>query len=356
MQVPDPAIVDVRGLPFRHFNPATAGSSGEERLEHLRFQMAGTAQVEPADRNVFDFAVTSSTWLLDTVIFIDGEMPALTMSRPASLIDSSPQDHYALEINPSDGQALDADGRHVRTTGSQVVIKDLVRPQRVTYTAGRAITVLLPRAEVDALLPGTFDLHGVVLQGASATILHSHLMSLGKHMANMSAAEAVGAKSATLYLLTASLAPSFKSLGLARPRQQGSLLQQAKRHIEEHLGHIDLDAERLCQHLHVSRSTLYRMFEPLGGVSAYVRERRLAKVHALLTDPDGVQGRQYLARIASDVGFSSASHFSRAFREQYGYSPMEARQLHPLLRSNTLAKDSRSAKTGRFRFGDWTFS
>jgi hypothetical protein len=176
-QVPDPAIVDVRGLPFRHFNLATAGSSGEERLEHLRFQMAGTAHVVPAGRNVFDFAVTSSTWLVDTVVFIDGEMPALTMSRTAALIGSSPHHDYALEINPSDGQALGADGRRVRTTGSQVVIKDLVRPQRVTYTAGRAMTVLLPRAEVDALLLGTFDLHGVVLQGASATMLHRHLKS-----------------------------------------------------------------------------------------------------------------------------------------------------------------------------------
>lgn len=67
------------------------------------------------------------------------------------------------------------------------------------------------------------------------------------------------------------------------------------------------------------------LFEPLGGVARYIRGRRLARCHATLSRPGP---RQYIERVAYDHGFGSASQFSRAFFEQFGYSPREAR-MHP---------------------------
>jgi AraC-like DNA-binding protein len=90
-----------------------------------------------------------------------------------------------------------------------------------------------------------------------------------------------------------------------------------------HLSESDLSADTLCAFFKVSRSTLYRLFEPLGGVSHYLRERRLARIHTLLSSSSQ---RQYLGRVAEDHGFKSTTHFSRAFREQYGYSPNEVRR------------------------------
>jgi AraC-like DNA-binding protein len=63
---------------------------------------------------------------------------------------------------------------------------------------------------------------------------------------------------------------------------------------------------------------LFRIFEREGGVANYVRDRRLLRVHALLAAPDQ---RRYLSRIAEDHGFTSATHFSRAFRAKFGYAP-----------------------------------
>ena len=42
----------------------------------------------------------------------------------------------------------------------------------------------------------------------------------------------------------------------------------------------NLSIDAICRNFKVSRSTPYRLFEPLGGVSHYVKERRLARVHA----------------------------------------------------------------------------
>ena len=82
-----------------------------------------------------------------------------------------------------------------------------------------------------------------------------------------------------------------------------------------------LGAASIGAALKVSRATLYRLFEPHGGVASYLRERRLLRIHATLCAPGP---RRSLAAIAEDHGFQSAAQFSRAFRAQFGYSPSEA--------------------------------
>lgn len=59
----------------------------------------------------------------------------------------------------------------------------------------------------------------------------------------------------------------------------------------------------------------------------WVWELRLQRCHAALTD------KSQLARSISDIalnwGFSDMAHFSRSFRQRFGYSPREARRLTP---------------------------
>jgi AraC-like DNA-binding protein len=127
---------------------------------------------------------------------------------------------------------------------------------------------------------------------------------------------------ATLQLLAASLAPTIDMLGLARPALEGALLRQIRQYMDEHLAEEDLGVDTLCAHFRVSRSTLYRLFEAEGGVLNYLQDRRLVRIHRLLASP---MQRSYLGRIAADNGFKSATHFSRAFRAKFGYSPRETR-------------------------------
>ncbi len=54
-------------------------------------------------------------------------------------------------------------------------------------------------------------------------------------------------------------------------------------------------------------------------VHAYVRERRLRAAYDLLPDFRG-----NLSQLALEVGFAGASHFSGAFRQQFGETPAAA--------------------------------
>ena len=56
-------------------------------------------------------------------------------------------------------------------------------------------------------------------------------------------------------------------------------------------------------------------------VSEQIRSRRLARAHALLVKSNG-WGR--ISEVARLCGFTSDAHFSRAFRDAYGYTPRDA--------------------------------
>ena len=72
----------------------------------------------------------------------------------------------------------------------------------------------------------------------------------------------------------------------------------------------------------VSRATLYRLFQPFGGVADYSGARGWSsRVNAcpIRRSPGNI------GAIAGDVGFVSGAHFSRRFFEAYGFSPRNLR-------------------------------
>jgi AraC-like DNA-binding protein len=100
-------------------------------------------------------------------------------------------------------------------------------------------------------------------------------------------------------------------------------MERARRFIGHNLADPDLTPEMLCTELGVSRSRLYRLFEPLGGISAYIRRQRLLKTGDALSDSSD---RRSISRIAEEWGFTDPSAYSRTFRHEFGMSPSEARE------------------------------
>ncbi len=101
----------------------------------------------------------------------------------------------------------------------------------------------------------------------------------------------------------------------------------AARLIEDQLLDASLDAGSLMHALGLSRSSLYRAFQSVGGVQAYIRQRRLEHARDLLMRRTGP--RPTVGEVAQACGFASDSHFSRAFRKAFGYSPGARRETDP---------------------------
>ena len=99
------------------------------------------------------------------------------------------------------------------------------------------------------------------------------------------------------------------------------------RFIEDNLSDFELSVARLLNEFGVSRATLFRMFERVGGVRNYIRQRRATR--ALLDISRQPYKRGNICAAAAQWGFSSAPNFNRTIRSLYGFSPGAMFDLTP---------------------------
>ncbi|SFM93180.1 helix-turn-helix domain-containing protein [Variovorax sp. OV329] len=329
--------------------PRLRAHSGEvpahARFERLREAMGHTYTLDLPERlQPQDCRFDISAWRFGPLLLAGGDNAARVQSRTPQNIRNDQVDHYRLMLLLEGSMRVDSDGQvHIVRPG-EMFVSDLARPENFEAEAGANRVIYIPREMLDEALPRPFDLHGARPGGVTAQLLAAQLRLLDAERLDMLAPDDVPALArATVQLLAASLVPSRDTADHALPSTQTMVLRQMSRYVDLHLGEPQLGAEDLCSFFGLSRSALYRMFEPLGGVSRYIRERRLARVHELLARS---AGRVHLGSTAQAHGFRSATHFSRAFREQYGYSPGEVR-LRGLTMAPDVAVALRSAGRGR---------
>ena len=99
-------------------------------------------------------------------------------------------------------------------------------------------------------------------------------------------------------------------------------LRSVKAWIEEHLADPDLSLEKIARNNGISLRHLHYLFRPTDmSVSEWIWDRRLQRCYDLLMRP----GPRPLSvtEVAYQLGFSSSSHFSTAFRRKFGISPSD---------------------------------
>lgn len=101
------------------------------------------------------------------------------------------------------------------------------------------------------------------------------------------------------------------------------LLPAMREYIAANLDDFDLGPESLIAAFHYSRSSVYRLFEPEGGVASYIRDQRLLRCFEDLTRPTKLPRR--VSDVAVRWGFDNPSHFNRLFKERFGVPPSEVR-------------------------------
>lgn len=131
--------------------------------------------------------------------------------------------------------------------------------------------------------------------------------------------------SATIGLVVSCLEPLSRQQVETRSGRNIVSLVTIKTFIEQRLSDAELRPQTLLDEFGITRSTLYRLFEPLGGVSGYITQRRLHRAFRIMTDT--LQPKRRISELAFDLGFSQPSAFTRAFKEQFGLSPKDIQML-----------------------------
>lgn len=314
------------GLVFTQFDASTLAPA--ERFDCWQHRLTDAFRLSlPEGVAPNQLEARTSVWTLGGLMLSPRSCGAHILTRDSHTVRTTHFDHYKLHVRAGAGATrVQAGEARRRLHRGEFAITDMARPECMDVDAGPTVAVFIPRHALDSLLPQSLDLHGVMPTGACAGMFVDHVFELARQLPRMRPEEIEGARLATLHLLAASLAPTAAMLAVARPAVDDALRRQMCRYIEHNLTDEALHAQALCERFRVSRSMLYRLFEPLGGVANHIKERRLARVRTVLASASRWQS---VARIAESYGFKSATHFSRAFREQFGYSPRDAHAAWP---------------------------
>lgn len=105
--------------------------------------------------------------------------------------------------------------------------------------------------------------------------------------------------------------------GIACSKPDKNFLEQLNNVIYENITDIELDVEQLSRLMNMSRPTLYRKIKALSNLmpSELIHLSRLKKAAELLAEGHKI------SEVASMVGYSVQSNFSRDFHKQFGITP-----------------------------------
>ncbi|MES2944209.1 MAG: helix-turn-helix domain-containing protein [Pseudomonadota bacterium] len=198
------------------------------------------------------------------------------------------------------------------------------------YLKPGALRQVLPQLDMltaRAIRPG---------KGAAA-LFTSVLDQLFLMMPSMSEVVADDLSDALPYLL----APALRSLDNATDEHASRLKalhrQRIKRFVRDNLWDSNLDANAIARGCKLSSRHLYELFSEEGNtLMRSVWKQRLALCRRDLAEP--ALRTRTVGEIAYTWGFSNVSHFSRAFKAEFGVGPREFRKA--LGEASLLAKVS----------------
>ena len=230
----------------------------------------------------------------------------------------------------------DYDGRPASSGLGRIRFIDMARPFDMRgASAYRTLHMILPRRVLEDA--AAFDFHGLVVSETDdgGRMLGAYLRALEASLDQLTLADAGPAAKAIAVLAQGAVAAQAQRVSEDPRPVEKMLLSQGRRFIEERLDDVELSPEMVRQRLGVSRSLLYKVFEPVGGVSAFIQARRLDQAFdAILQD----RAEQHtLGEIGYRHGFRSDAHFSRAFRARFGVTPGRLRRLGEAARLEGLS-------------------
>ena len=277
--------------------------------------------------NGFDARLVSAH--LGHLLLVETTSAGQAFNRPENRIRQDGIDHCLIQIYlEGSTRGIWGDKTHSVARPGDVLFLDTAQTVRSETSDFRNLTLLVPRTLLVPHLGTPESFHGCILPRDSAPgrLLGEHLRLLWELVKTTPAMEAQIIGLGLLDLIGRYFGGVYpKGNHEDSPRMNLAVREMIRIHIEQVLELPVLSADYLSGRFGLSRSSLYNLFKPLGGISGYIQNRRLLRAHVCLlsTEP---QARN-ITDMALRMGFSDLSHFSRAFRKKFGYSPSEVHML-----------------------------
>lgn len=245
--------------------------------------------------------------------------------RSPVTIARSGVDHYLVQLYCLGGYVGDAEGRTVHVGPGDLSILDLSRTLHTRAQTFQNLSLVIPRSVLEPLVRKPDGLHGLVLSGRSALghLLATYLSTVYNAVGSLSSDDGARISNATASLVAACFGPVADAHETTTVAKRAALILTIKRYIDNNLANPSLTVDSVAREFRLSRATLGRMFEPLGGLAAFIRARRMLRCFHQITS--SAHSHRSISDIAYSWGFNNETAFSRTFRGMFDMSPREAR-------------------------------
>lgn len=295
--------------------------SREENYEYWRMGVASLFDALPPKGDLEGFRADLASFNLGHFLIGTSSASAQSFVRSRERVAATGVDHLLIQLYVKGECAYDADGGVAKGVAGDIVCFDLSRSMRSQATDMDIVSLILPRSMIRLTPRVIDDLHGARVDGSSTLGV-----LLGEHMRTLAriAPQLAGPDGKLAAEVASAIVSSGFSAAVAAEREalMDVNVQTIQIFIERNLTNPLLSADMIMRHFALSRSALYRLFEPIGGIADYIRERRLKLAYLKLTSVGSSRGS--VAKLAYTTGFSSENAFSRAFQQRFGLRPSEA--------------------------------
>lgn len=251
---------------------------------------------------------------------------ASRLTRTVKTIARSASDEIVVVTYPTGHFTFRIGDVERRVEAGEVAFFDLSQESSIEAPFVDNISLAISRRRLEPLVSFLDSAHGFV---TPPTVLTKVLIAVAEQVvaagATTQAAEAGPIADTLIAMVGACLEQVSQPKPVTGAAASPVSLASLKAAIERHLTNPDFGPQSLMSEFNITRSTLYRAFEPLGGVAAYINERKLRYAFRQMTDP--AQKDLRLSQLAFELGFAHASAFTRSFKAQFGLTPKEIRTL-----------------------------
>ncbi|MBP1886684.1 helix-turn-helix domain-containing protein [Sinorhizobium mexicanum] len=335
------------GLVPSHFS--TLALPPAEQFDAWRGHMAPLVDVRLPDGKSPDegFPAEQIGWHLGDLLVVQQRTPGYSYERSRAMLRSSPIDHWNVGLFRSGRAWTEVDRRVTETGPGELFFRSLGYPYRGRMTESAAVFLFMPYellAEDASKFEGA---NNSVLSGSLADLLINYINGMESNLSNITAPEVPRIVRTIRDMIVACAASSTRPDAAGSPVNMG-MMERAHRYIHHNLHSGELSPDAISRALGISRTRLYQLFEPSGGVLNYIRRRRLLQAYADLSDPTN---NRPISEIAEAAGFDVAANFTRAFNHEFGANPRDIRKMAATERH--VAPLAHSERHRGATIGDW---
>lgn len=293
------------------------------QLDAWRAATAALFDASPIAADDTGFSASIRSYAIGPLLFGRSAGVAQHFVRDHSVVARSGVDHLFVQLYVAGGYRGTTSAGEILVEPGDISVLDLAETfETVANGPFDNLNLIVPRAMLAQAGIDVEPLHGLVFRRDNplTQLLGNHLAVLDQLVGSMQIADGEAAADVAFSLLVASL---------RHAPEQGervaidSVLGRARGVIEANLADPALNADRIAQECGMSRASLYRLFEAVGGVAAYIRLVRMRRALFELSGVDGTNAR--VAAVALRCGYENATSFTRAFQGTFGVSPTAVR-------------------------------